>query len=127
MIAGAQKAPDCAKVRTGVFYFYPAMDSSRSYIINRNDTVQEEIDVKDGDTSYYRVQWKNDCEFGLIFIRDTEKMPEEKREFMATHTVYCEVLKVTKKYYVFKGRMDPDPGMDIPADTLWMSKRQSMR
>src|ERR1700761_9740552 len=86
MIADAQKPPDCAKVRTGIFYFYPAMDPSQSYIIDRNDTVQEEIDVKTGDTSYYRVQWKNDCEFGLIFIRDTEKMPEEKREFMATHT-----------------------------------------
>jgi hypothetical protein len=122
LIAIGQKAPDCSKIRTGTFYFYPT-GSDQSYIINRNDSVQEEIDVKAADTSFYRVEWKNDCEFGLVFIRDSEVLPAEKKDFMATHTVYCEVLKVTKKYYVFKGRLDPDPGVDIPADTLWVRPR----
>ncbi len=122
-LLGQFKPPDCGKIKTGTFYFYP-LDSKKAYRIERGDSVQEEIDLTGPDTSFWRVEWQDPCHFSLSFISNNPPETGEELDFMQTHAVFCEVQKVTRRYYVFKARLDPDPGVEIPADTIWVRKRE---
>ena len=123
LLLGQSKPPDCSKIKKGIFYFYPA-GTDKCYRVDRGDSVQEEIDLTDPDTSFWKVDWQDPCHFSLAFISNNPPVTGEKLDFMNSHTVICEVQKVTKRYYIFKARMDPDPGEEIPADTLWVRKRE---
>jgi hypothetical protein len=57
---------DYSKIKTGIFYYYPPKSyiSPRGvdyFLIERNDSIQMEINPKMKDTSYWRINMDGDC------------------------------------------------------------------
>lgn len=90
------------KIKVGTFYFYPLKSEDRFKII-RKGLIQMEINTKTSDTSFWKINWINDCVFNLRFVRSTKSIPEAQKSFLNSHFTIVQVLGVTKDYYVFKG------------------------
>ena len=116
------KSSDCSKIRKGMFYFYPP-NSADEYRIFRGDSIQAEVKIGSRDTSYWKINWKNDCLFTLNFIRKNTKLSDAENNFYKSHTTLCKVLDITPDYYVFKAGLDSIKGLGSVTDTLWFKQR----
>src|ERR1700722_19176855 len=93
LLAGQSKTPDCRKVKTGTFYFYPA-NSQEAYTIIRNGAVQKEINMHQSDTAFFRVSWQSDCAFTLKFIKKSRNLSDEEKSVYNAHNLVIEILAV---------------------------------
>jgi len=112
----------CNKVKNGTFYFYP-VSSKREFIIVRRNLVQEEINLKTNDTTFWKVNWENNCVFVLTFIRKTQPISDIEKSFYNSHITVFKVLKVTEDYYAFKGGLDSVHNARALTDTPWFKAK----
>lgn len=121
LVFGQLISADCKKVKTGNFYFYPPK-SQKGFLIIRDNTTQEEINLQTGDTSFWRIKWQSPCAFTLSFLGKSQPASNEEIAFYNSHKTVVEILNVTKEYYTFKGRLDNAATSNV-TDTLWFNKR----
>jgi hypothetical protein len=119
---GQSKNVDCSSVRKGIFYFYPHASQTKFAIV-RDDSTQKEVNMNTNDTSFWRISWKNNCMFKLKFVRKSDSISDEERDFYNSHTLSVKILIVTKNYYTFKADMDPAAIQTPLVDTLWFKAR----
>lgn len=122
-LIGQSKKTDCSTIKKGTFYYFPPSSSDR-YIIIRSDSIQQEITLIKHDTSFWRIDWQNNCTCSMKFIRKNKILPNEEREFYNSHKAVCAILDVTKDYYTFKSGLD-SVSANSPIDTLWINSRRS--
>ena len=122
ILAGQSKGPDCRKVKTGTFYFYPA-NSQEAYTIIRNGAVQKEINMHQSDTAFFRISWLSDCSFTLKFIKKSRNLSDEEKSVYNAHNLVIEILEVTKQYYTMKAALDSLSSRMTFTDTLWFKSR----
>lgn len=115
------KNPDCKNIKTGNFYFYPPT-SSKGFLIIRDKATQKEINLQTGDTSFWKIRWQSPCAFTLSFLRKSRRVSNEELSFFNSHKVAVEIFRVTKDYYIFKGRLDNMATSNV-TDTVWFTKR----
>lgn len=113
---------DCKDVKKGIFYLYPS-SLQKGFIILRNDSIQKEINIETKDTSFWKINWKDDCICNLKFIRSTQIMPDEEKEFYNLHQPVINILGVTKNYYIFKVGLDSINAAKTITDTIWFRAR----
>lgn len=121
IVFAQRKVPNCKKVKTGSFYFYPA-DSKQQYMIVRNSFLQMEINLKTNDTSFWKINWQNDCSVNMKFIKSTRLLSQFEDSFFHSHSVVVETLHVKNNYCVFKQGLDSLNYKSI-IDTLWFAPR----
>jgi hypothetical protein len=122
LILTSFSSQDCSTLKNGIFYFYPP-DSSEPFQIIRKDSVQEEINMKTQDTSFWKIKWSNDCFANLHLIRITKKMEDDEKAFLFGHTTVMQVLSISDKYYVFKAGLDSLNSLFTVVDTVWFNKK----
>lgn len=122
ILLGQSKNPDCRKIKNGTFYFYP-VNSKKQFAIVRKNLIQEEINLKTSDTSFWKISWKDDCMFNLKLIRKSQPMSDEEKSFYYSHTTFGKVISVAKDYYVFKAGLDSITNPKALTDTLWVKAR----
>jgi hypothetical protein len=120
----SEKSNDCNKVKYGTFYFYPA-NAQTGFVVIRRNSLQEEINLKTRDTSFWKIQWTSSCGFNLKFIRKSLAISVEEKVFYNSHLSVVEISKITKDYYVFKGGLDSLSGKGSMTDTLWFKAKMS--
>lgn len=113
---------NCQKIKVGTFYFYPLKSDDRFKII-RKGLIQMEINTKTSDTSFWKINWINDCVLNLRFVRSTKPIPDAQKSFLNSHFTIVQVLGVTKAYYVFKGGLDSISRINSTMDTVWLKPR----
>jgi hypothetical protein len=113
---------DCNKVKYGTFYFYPPKTNDE-FVIIRDKDFQKEINFKTKDTSFWQVNWKNDCECSLKFIRKSGPVSNDEKAFYKAHVTVVQIAKVSKQYYVFKGGLDSIESRNPVSDTIWFKPR----
>jgi hypothetical protein len=113
---------DCRRIKNGTFYFYPPTNQ-KGFIVHRNGTIQKEINLSTGDTTFWEVHWKSACVFEVKFIRKSQPMPLEESKFYKSHTTVFGVLNSQKSYYVFKGGLDSINNPRALTDTMWLKPR----
>ncbi|MDP4252277.1 MAG: hypothetical protein Q8918_19435 [Bacteroidota bacterium] len=121
ILSAQSKALDCSSVREGTFYFYP-LKSKGKFVIIRDGSIQKEINPKTSDTSFWKVDWINDCMLNLKFIRSSQPMSSAHKSFFSSHITVIKVLRVAKDYYVFNGGLD-SISRNSAVDTLWLKPR----
>ena len=121
ILSAQSKALDCSSVREGTFYFYP-LKSQEQFVIIRDGSIQKEINSKTSDTSFWKVDWINDCVLNLKFIRSNQSMSNAQKFFFSSHITVIKVLGITKDYYVFNGGLD-SISRNSAVDTLWLKAR----
>lgn len=94
-----KRPPDCKAIQNGTFYFYPE-DQKKGYKLIREDTLQMEIELKTRDTSFWKIQWIDDCTCSSKFISMTKKKVDKNfLEYLNNHIAFMEVLEVEDKFY----------------------------
>ena len=71
---------NCDSVKNGMFHFYQNNDQYHALVI-RKDSLQTEININTGDTSYWHVVWLSDCEFTVAYISGSKAMSQQELDF----------------------------------------------
>jgi len=113
---------NCNSVKNGRFYFNPA-NSKKSFTVIRKGGMQAEIDLQTHDTSFWRVNWLEDCRFTAKFIRKSLPMQEKERMFYSSHIVVFKISAVTDDYYLFRAGIDSIENVNSLSDTMWVKPK----
>lgn len=122
MFSQSIKTNNCSKVKQGTFYFYPVKGQSVFTIIRENG-IQKEINIKTGDTTFWKIRWRSACEFNLKFIRKSRFVSNEEKLFYNSHLSVVRILNVSKDYYIFNAGLDSLNVKNVLTDTLWFKAR----
>lgn len=87
--------------------------------------MQKETDLTNGDTSLWKVLWKNDCVFTTKYISGNSKITEEALAFMKKHKILYEIKNVTADYFTYQTFIDKTTNLPIESDTVWMHKKEN--
>ena len=123
-ILAQSKVEDCSKLKNGKFYLY-TQNHPIGYLIIRKDSIQEEVNLQTNDTSFWKVSWKNVCDFDFKFIRKSHPISYDEQSFYNSHTTKCRVQKIETDYYIFKGGLDSINNSSAVIDTIWFKPRKS--
>ncbi len=87
----------------------------------RKNNIQKEVDLNTGKSSFWRVDWTSECQFTLAFQSKEEPFREGEQEFLKSHVVTVDILKVRKEYYIFRAGIEDYPASYLQ-DTAWVSR-----
>ena len=89
---------DCKTFRTGKFRL---VDKDQEYIIERNDTLQVEKDLKKNTISKFKVTWVTDCEYELDILEGRE----EAMNFFKGKTLSIQILETSDNGYKYEAKL----------------------
>jgi hypothetical protein len=119
--SSVKKGEDCSQYKSGEFlYHYRGQQGDFYYSINRNDSIQIEINQKTGDTTKWAVHWTDECKYELLLIKSTEHFRDTIHTSWKADPVRNEIVRSTKEYYIFKAESDHTDF--VLTDTLWLKK-----
>ena len=121
ILSAQSKALNCGSIREGTFYFYPLNPQGKFKVI-RDGFIQKEINSKTSDTSFWKIDWTNDCVLSLKFIRSSQQMSNAQKLFFGSHITVIKVIGIRKEYYLFSGGLD-SISRNSAVDTLWLKPR----
>jgi hypothetical protein len=122
VLSAQQKTLDCSKIQKGSFYYYPS-NTNKKFLITRSGSMQKEVDLESGDSSFYNIRWRSDCLFDAKFISRSKPISNEDLTFRKSHMIVSEVTAVTENYYVFRAGLDSISIGDPLIDTVWFKPR----
>ena len=109
------KSLDCSKFKIGTFKYF-AVQTGNRYIIERNDSLQIERNLRTGTVTTLKIEWTGQCEYDLILLTRQSSPLDTLTKFQQKLVVKTKILKVTKDYCVFSSQAT---GVDkILIDTL---------
>ncbi len=75
--------PDCTQLKKGRFHSYTKQGTH--IIINRIDGIQQDINTKTRDTTYWKIDWLDNCRFAATYLSGSgPKSAEEKSVYLST-------------------------------------------
>jgi hypothetical protein len=113
------KQLNCKNLRTGEFYFY-SKTSGKNYKILRDSSIQQEIILHTNDTSFWSVQWIEDCKFIARWVSETENILEDLKKFYLAHITCIEILETNNDYYINRASLDSFNSPINKIDTIWL-------
>lgn len=113
---------NCKKVKIGTFYFYPA-ESKQPYMIVRDRSFQKEINLKTNETSFFQVNWQNDCMFNMRLIKTTRALSAFENSLFRSHTTTIKILVINQDFYICKLGIDSLNSKPV-IDTLWFKPKK---
>lgn len=113
---------ECISVKNGIFFSYPK-NSNDKYVCKREGTYQHEKNLVTGDTTVYKVDWINDCEYVLKFITSNAKMSAAEKDFWDKHKLVYTIIRVAENYYTFNGYADKSSNLVLVTDTMWLNEK----
>ncbi len=116
-----QQTPICRDLRKGRFHVYNA--NREHIVINRNDSVQQEINLSTKDTIYWRLKWKTECSFDVQYVGSSKKNAaiDAIRQDVG---INYEILTITNQYYIGRTTMVSMGRSDSRfTDTTWLKER----
>lgn len=120
-LTAQKKITECGDLRTANFYYYSAIDNNH-YTYIREDNIQREIHKESGDTSIWRILWKNDCEYILEYISGNKIFDALDKKEVDQINVVVKVVEVTKEYYRYETYRSVKQTL-ITSDTLWRNEQ----
>ena len=115
------KQLNCKSVRNGKFHFYT--DKEQHFLIIRKDTIQLEVNLTTGDTSYWKLKWLSNCDFTAQYISGGRMESKEQEEFFKKMVAQFSIQKVTSQYYVYTGIFKTLKGNKTVTDTTWLKEK----
>ena len=109
----------CKDIKNGKFRFY-SKRSGDQYLVIRHDSLQKELNLTTGDTSYWKVSWLNDCTFSAHYISGGPAKSDEEKDFLHNHKTVVQILKITPEYYIVQGSLDSLHSAMSIRDTIWI-------
>jgi hypothetical protein len=119
--AGTPAPVDCKQYKNGKFRFSAVIDDKRvHYVIERSNDTQIEHSVESGTVATYKINWKDDCAYQLVYLHETASLPEQELKMKRKMVVQTTILSGTKDYYVFEASNNLFD--KVMKDTMWVAK-----
>lgn len=122
LLYGQKNVRSEPKVKNGEFYFYAKNSTDRFFIV-RKDSSQEEINLNENGTSFWRISWQNDSSFYVKFLRCTKKISDEELPFYKAHVIVIRIKNISSLYYTFSGALDSFGYLGNTYDTTWFKPK----
>jgi len=114
-------APDCTQLKKGKFHSYNKQGIH--IIINRIDGIQQDINTQTKDTTYWKIDWLDNCRFAASFLTGSgPKTPEEKNFYQST-VLFYEVIEIADNYYIGTTTVKAPNGTSSSTDTTWLVEK----
>jgi hypothetical protein len=95
----------CDDFKNGKFILKSRFDDSYS-IINRNDSIQTEINSKTGDIVTAKIRWTSACAYELQYQTQTKNSSDTIVQYLQARPLKTTITKTTKNYCVFESHVD---------------------
>jgi hypothetical protein len=119
--AGTPTPVDCKQYKTGKFRFSAVIDDKAvHYLIERNNDTQTESYLDSGVVAYYKINWKDDCTYQLVYLNETASLPEQELKMKRKMVIQATIISGTKDYYVFEASNNLFD--KVLKDTMWVIK-----
>jgi hypothetical protein len=117
----SDKPVDCKRYKTGKFRFTANYNGKPiHFILERNDATQTEVCEELNAVANYKVNWKDDCSYQLVFLNGTDSLPEEAHNRRRKMVIQTAILSGTENYYLFEVSNNLDDRQT--KDTMWVIK-----
>lgn len=112
----------CSDVKYGHFYFY-GKSTGNSYQIIREDSLQLEVNANTNDTSFWKINWIDECSYKLKYLHGGGSNFSQMKDFLIKHTTCIQIREVKPEFYVFKVSLDSFNSNMSLVDTAWMKAK----
>jgi hypothetical protein len=112
----------CDLFKKGRFHFYPK-DSKSHYLIIREDSLQSEINLKTGDTSFWKIKWLSGCEFNCSYISGIKSKSTAQQDFFNKSNLTVSIVYTSKDFYVYDGIFQSGLFTKQFNDTMWLNEK----
>lgn len=112
------KPQNCKNFKTGKFSFH-SENTGTDFLIDRQDTLHIQTEIQTRNTSEWKVDWINDCEYNISLLRDNYGLVKSF-EGEDLPTFNYKIIKSTGDYYIFQGTHIPT--QNKLSDTVWKIK-----
>jgi hypothetical protein len=110
---------NCKQYKTGKFRFSDNNNGKIvQYFIERNNGVQTEH--RDGEEGTYKISWKDDCTYLLVFMNGSEHLTPEEEKVKRKMVIETTILSGTENYYIFESTNNLFDA--VMKDTMWVIK-----
>jgi hypothetical protein len=90
---------NCTDLRTGNFGYYSSNLNSE-VLVTRTDSTQIETVVSSGKSAISKIEWKNDCEYRLIFLNVNFPISDSDLTYLRNHFTNSKIIAVENDYYI---------------------------
>jgi hypothetical protein len=96
---------DCNRFKAGKFLYYSKLDG-RTITIERNDSIQTEINKANGHFVKAKIKWTHDCQYELTYMGEATSSADAIVPYIRSHPLKTEILEAGKDYFIFKSTME---------------------
>lgn len=115
-------APDCSQLKKGVFHSYTKQGTH--IIINRIDSIQQDINTKTNDTTYWKINWLSPCHFAATYLTGSGPKTAEEKNFYQSTTLFYDVKEIADNYYIGTTTVKAPNGTSSSTDTTWLVEKK---
>jgi hypothetical protein len=105
VIASCKNSSECLRFKNGTFYTISPVTKNK-IIIERNDSLQIETDVKSNIELKSKIVWKDACEYEILAMSDNKTNINGIDSFFSITPIRVKIIDTGKDFYVFKARVD---------------------
>jgi hypothetical protein len=113
--------PDCTQLKKGRFHSYNKQGTH--IVINRIDGVQQDINTKTNDTTYWKIDWLANCRFAATYLTGSGPKTPEEKNFYQSAVLFYEVNVIADNYYIGTTTVKATNGTSVSTDTTWLVER----
>lgn len=113
--------PDCTQLKKGRFHSYTRQGIH--IVINRIDGIQQDINTKTNDTTYWKIDWLDNCRFAATYLTGSGPKTEEEKKFYQSTILFYEVKEIADNYYIGATTVKAPNGNSSSTDTTWLVER----
>jgi hypothetical protein len=111
------KNSECKNFKNGQFILRAELNHT-DYLLDRNDTIQIETNLKDKKVTKWKVVWTNQCTYELWYLAIPPLSKQDS--FFIIHPFVNKILVATKDYYVFESTLEANRYRVV--DTIFVMK-----
>jgi hypothetical protein len=109
---------DCSNFKNGKFKFHSHI-ANKNIVIERKDSLQNEIELESGDTTLERVIWKSPCQYDLLEISTTKLIPNKADTFLKVNPIHANIIGISKNYYITLSTLNAGSRKYTLTDTIY--------
>lgn len=113
--------PDCTQLRKGIFHSYTKQGIH--IIVKRLDGIQQDINTKTKDTTYWKIDWLNNCRFAATYLSGSGPKTEEEKKLYQSTILFYEVKEIADNYYIGTTTVKATNGSSTFTDTTWLVEK----
>lgn len=119
--ADTPKPLDCKQYKNGKYRFnFNYGGRIVQFVVERNNGNQTERCAELGAFGYFKVNWKDDCNYQLVYLNGADSLPPEAKERRRKMVTYTKILSGTDNYYLYEATNNLND--NVMNDTMWLIK-----